>query len=62
MSRRGELGVTFTSTAKLVVPPDPRYEAWSLGGFVCLPGCFSLVPQAVPARNGTVRQSGTSDV
>jgi hypothetical protein len=40
MSREGELSVTFNSTAKLVVPPHPRYEAWSLGGFVCVPGGF----------------------
>jgi hypothetical protein len=40
MSRNGELLVTFLSNARLVVPPDPRYEAWSLGGFWCAPGGF----------------------
>jgi hypothetical protein len=40
MSIRGELGVTFESGSRLVVPPNPQYEAWSLGGFVCPPGGF----------------------
>jgi hypothetical protein len=40
MSRSGELSVTFASEASLVVPPHRRYEAWSLGGFVCPPGGF----------------------
>jgi len=40
MSPDGELGMTFVSGARLVVPPHPRFEAWSLGGFVCIPGGF----------------------
>jgi hypothetical protein len=40
MSPDGELGMTFASGARLVVPPHPRFEAWSLGGFVCVPGGF----------------------
>jgi hypothetical protein len=40
MSPDGELGMTFASGTRLVVPPHPRFEAWSLGGFVCVPGGF----------------------
>lgn len=40
MSRNGELSLTFTSGATLTVPPDSQYEAWSLAGFVCVPGGF----------------------
>lgn len=40
MSRNGELSLTFASGATLTVPPDSRYEAWSLAGFACVPGGF----------------------
>ena len=40
MSLDGELSMTFASGARLVVPPHPRFEAWSLGGFSCVPGGF----------------------
>jgi hypothetical protein len=40
MSSNGTLGVTFASGTKLVVPPHTQYEAWSLGGFWCVPGGF----------------------
>lgn len=40
MSGRGVIDVTFESGSRLVVPPHPQYEAWSLAGFVCPPGGF----------------------
>jgi hypothetical protein len=40
MARNGDLGMTFASGTRLNVPPHPQYEAWSLGGFSCVPGGF----------------------
>lgn len=40
MSSEGERSVTFASGARLTVPPHPKYEAWALGGFFCVPGGF----------------------
>jgi len=40
MSRRGELRLAFQDGTYLTVPPDEKYEAWSVGGFWCIPGGF----------------------
>jgi hypothetical protein len=38
MAPDGTLEAAFSSGAALIVPPDPRFEAWSIGGFCCPPG------------------------
>lgn len=40
MAPDGTLEATFGGGAVLTVPPDPRYEAWSVAGFWCVPGGF----------------------
>lgn len=40
MTPDGTLHGSFESGAQLVVPPSPSYEAWSIGGFWCVPGGF----------------------
>jgi hypothetical protein len=42
LSIRGELGVTFESGSRLVVPPNPQYEKWSLGVLFVLPEASDL--------------------
>jgi hypothetical protein len=41
MTAEGTLSALFVSGATLTVPPDPRYEAWNLGGFWCVAGGFA---------------------
>jgi hypothetical protein len=41
MAPDGTLEALFASGAILRVPPDPRYEAWTIGGFSCPPGGFA---------------------
>jgi hypothetical protein len=40
MRSDGTLTATFASGSHLTVKPHPKYEAWSLGGFWCVPGGF----------------------
>jgi hypothetical protein len=40
MAPDGTLEAAFASGAVLTVLPDPRFEAWSIGGFWCPPGGF----------------------
>jgi hypothetical protein len=42
MSSRGTLTATFASGAVVTIEPDERYEAWSVDGFSCPPGGFSI--------------------
>lgn len=41
MAPDGTLKAAFSSGAVLTVPPDHRFEAWSIGGFWCPPGGMS---------------------
>lgn len=41
MAPEGTLWVTFVGGASLIVPPHPKYEAWSIAGFCCTLGGFS---------------------
>jgi hypothetical protein len=40
MAPDGTLEATFASGAVVSVPPHPRFESWSIGGFWCPPGGF----------------------
>src|SRR4051812_37074248 len=41
MTAEGILSATFVSGASVTVGPDPRYEAWNVGGFWCAAGGFT---------------------
>jgi hypothetical protein len=42
MARDGTLEATFASGAVISVPPSPRFEAWSIGGFSGPPSGFVM--------------------
>jgi Family of unknown function (DUF6188) len=41
MAPDGTLEAVFSKGAAVTVPPDPHFEAWSIGGFWCPPGGMS---------------------